>query len=257
MDEHARAEVVDERQAVPPRHRCELFDRGLLGEADDAEVRLVHPQQDRRLRPDRALVVGRARAVRRPDLAQPRARAREHVGDPEAVADLDQLAARDEHLAPLGQRGQGEQHRRSVVVHDERGLGAGQPAQDRRHVVLTRAAPALGQVVLQVRVAAPDLERAGERSLGERRAPEVRVDDHPGRIQGPAQGRGTRRRQLAESPLDEVAGVVSRLYLFARAREGRAGRLDRERRRRLGCEPLVPRQLVHGGQVPQLHSGSV
>ena len=48
------------------------------------------------------VVVGGARAVRRPDLDQPRAGAREHVGDAEAVADLDQLAARDEHLAALG-----------------------------------------------------------------------------------------------------------------------------------------------------------
>ena len=91
---------------------------------------------------DRALVVGGARAVRRADLDEPRARAREHVGDAEAVADLDQLAARDEHLAALGERGEREQHRGGVVVHDERGLGAGQPAQDRGDVILPRAARA-------------------------------------------------------------------------------------------------------------------
>ena len=68
----------------------------LLGEADDAEVRLVDAQQQRRLGADRPLVVGGARAVRRPDLDEPRARAGEDVGDPEPVADLDQLAARDD-----------------------------------------------------------------------------------------------------------------------------------------------------------------
>ena len=83
----------------------------LLGEADDAEVRLVDAQEERGLRPDRALVVGGARAVRRPDLDEPRARAGEHVGDAEAVADLDQLAARDDDLAALGERGEREQHR--------------------------------------------------------------------------------------------------------------------------------------------------
>ena len=84
----------------------------LLGEADDAEVRLVHAQEQRGLARDRALVVGGARAVRRADLDQARARAREHVRDAEAVADLDQLAARDEHLAALGERREREQHRR-------------------------------------------------------------------------------------------------------------------------------------------------
>ena len=143
VGERAGAEVVDERQLVSARDRGELRRARRLGEADDAEVRLVHAQQQRRVVADRALVVGRARAVRRPDLDEPRAGAREHVGDAEAVADLDQLAARDEHLASLGERGQREQHRGGVVVDDERGLGAGEPAQDRRDVVLPRAARAL------------------------------------------------------------------------------------------------------------------
>ena len=81
---------------------------------------------------DRALVVRDARAVRRPHLDEPRAGAGQHVRDAEAVADLDQLAARDDHLAPLGERGEREQHRGRVVVDDERGLGAGQVAQQAR-----------------------------------------------------------------------------------------------------------------------------
>ena len=71
----------------------------------------MHAQQQRGVGPDRALVVGRAGAVRRPDLDEAGARAREHVGDAEAVADLDQLAARDEHLAPFRERGEREQDR--------------------------------------------------------------------------------------------------------------------------------------------------
>ena len=113
----------------------------------------MHAEQQRRLGPDRALVVGGARAVRRPDLDEARAGAREHVGDAEAVADLDQLAARDDDLATLGERGEREQHRGGVVVDDERRLGAGQPAEQRRDVVLARAARARREVVLEVRVA--------------------------------------------------------------------------------------------------------
>ncbi len=52
----------------------------------------------RRALPDRGLVVGGARAVRRADLDEPGPGAREHVRDPEPVADLDQLAAGDDHL---------------------------------------------------------------------------------------------------------------------------------------------------------------
>ena len=140
VDERAGAEVVDERQLVAARDGRELLDAGLLREADDAEVRLVHTQQQRRLRPDRAVVVGCARPVRRPHLDQARAGAGEHVRDPEAVADLDQLAARDDDLAALGERGESEQHRGGVVVDDDRGLGAGQPPQQRCEVILARPA---------------------------------------------------------------------------------------------------------------------
>src|ERR1051326_1096663 len=100
----SRTEVVDEREAVLPRDGGHLFETGPLLEADDAEVRLVDAQDDGRLRPDRALVVGGARPVRRPDLDQPRAGPRQHVGDPEAVADLDPLTPRGNHTARLPQR---------------------------------------------------------------------------------------------------------------------------------------------------------
>src|SRR5581483_7846526 len=46
--EAARAEVVDEREAVPRRDRGELAQRRPLGEADRAEVRLVDAEEQRR-----------------------------------------------------------------------------------------------------------------------------------------------------------------------------------------------------------------
>ena len=85
---------------------------------------------------DGALVVGNPRAVRRPDLDEAGAGAREHVGDAEAVADLDELSARDDDLASLGERSEGEQHRGRVVVHDESSLGAGQRSQMSGEVIL-------------------------------------------------------------------------------------------------------------------------
>ena len=234
MDEHAGAEVVHERQPVPSGDRCQLGHRRLLGEADDPEVRLVHAQQHGRLGADGALVVGGARAICGADLAQPRARAREHVRDPEAVADLDQLAPRDEHLAALGERGERQHHRSRVVVHDQRALGAGQPPQDPGDVILPRAAAARLQVVLEVRVAAPDLDGPLERGLGQRRASEVRVHDHARGIQRTPQRGRAGRRELAQRPLDQVARLVAGPDLFTRAREGGTRRLDRQRGRLAG-----------------------
>jgi hypothetical protein len=181
---------------VSPRDSRQLLDARLLGEADDAEVRLVHAQEHRGLRADRALVVRCARPVRRPDLDEACTRTREHVGDAKAVADFDQLAARDDDFTALCERGEREQHSRRVVVHDERGVGAGQPPQDRRDVVLARAARSGREVVLEVRVATRRLPHVLERGVGERRAAEVRVDDDAGRVQHPPQRRRPSTREL-------------------------------------------------------------
>ena len=75
LGERARADVVDHRGAECAQH----FDADVLHEPDGAEVRLVDAQDHGvavRAR-ERALVVGAARAVRRADLDQPRARLRD------------------------------------------------------------------------------------------------------------------------------------------------------------------------------------
>ena len=123
-------------------------------------------------------------------------------------------------------------------------------------MVLPRAAPAGPEVVLEVRVAAPDLDRPLERRLRQGRPSEVRVHDHARGIQRAPQRGRPGRRELAQRPLDQVAGVVAGLDLFTRAREGGPRRLDRQRGRLAG-QPLVPRELVHGGQIAQLHWISV
>ena len=74
---------------------------------------------------ERRLEVGGAGAVRGADLDQLRAGPPDDLGDPDAAADLDELAARDDHPAATGQADR-ERERRGVVVGDERVLGAGQ-----------------------------------------------------------------------------------------------------------------------------------
>ena len=114
-------------------------------------------------------------------------------------------------------------------------------------MILPRAARAVGDVVFEVRVAAPDLEHARERLLRERRAAEVRVHDHAGRVQHAAQACGARDTELLPQPRGQVAGIRSRTDLLARPREHRARRGDRER------IVDVARQLVHGGKIAQPH----
>ena len=123
--------VADARRARPSRDRRRAGARG-AARRPRARRAAAAPRSRRRgsstgarggARPSPGrspLVVGRARAIRRPDLDEPRAGARENVRDAEAVADLDQLAARHDDLAVLGERREREEHRGGVVVDDER-----------------------------------------------------------------------------------------------------------------------------------------
>ena len=120
----------------------EIRQRRTFGEPFDAEIRRMDAQDQRGAFADRRRIVCAARLVRRAHLAQDRARLRHDVRDAEAAADLDQLAARHDHLASRRQRRQHEHRRRRVVVDDDRGFGAGQPAQQRLGVDVAPAARA-------------------------------------------------------------------------------------------------------------------
>jgi hypothetical protein len=62
-------------------------------------------------------VVGDARTVRGADFTQPRATLLHDFRDTEAVADFDQLTARNDHLTAARQGRQRNQHRRGTIVH--------------------------------------------------------------------------------------------------------------------------------------------
>ena len=115
--QHSGADVVDHRAARgarPARHSSRSDVSSVKPTV--RKLRGMHPHQRGRVGPDRALVVGDPGPVRRPDLDQARTRGRQDLGDPERAADLDQLPARDDHLAPAGERRHGQQHRGRVVV---------------------------------------------------------------------------------------------------------------------------------------------
>ena len=101
----------------------------LRDEALHRKVAAVHLHDGARSVRERALVVVDVRAVGRADFDEPRAAALHDVGDAEAAADLDQLAARDDGLPSLRERVEREHQRRRAVVDDERVLGAGELAE--------------------------------------------------------------------------------------------------------------------------------
>ena len=142
IDQRAAAEILDQRQPLLARQRHQLGRRHRLGEAFDGVVRGMDLHDRRGVGTDRRGVVLEMRAIGGADLDQSAAGAGHDVGNAEGAADLDQLAARDDDLAPVGQRVQHQQHGGSVVVDGGRGLGAGEPQQPGGDVIVTLAARA-------------------------------------------------------------------------------------------------------------------
>ena len=162
----ARAEILEDGQPDAVAQLDQLVERRPLGEADDTKVRRMNAQQQARAFGNGALVIRQARAVCCPHLAQHRSAFRHDVGNAEAIADFNQFAPRDNHLAALGQRVQHQEDSGGVVVNDDGGLGAGQPGQQACGVNIALAASAGGQVVLQVRVLRGDLANVLNRRGG-------------------------------------------------------------------------------------------
>ena len=123
---------------------------------------------------DGAAVVGQPGLVRRADLAEPGARDLEDLREPEAAADLHELAARDDDLAAGRHRPQGQDRRAGVVVDDRRGLGAGQLAEQSGDPRRPPPALAVVEIELQVAVARRDFRHRRDRLRGQRRPAQAR-----------------------------------------------------------------------------------
>ncbi len=129
IDKAAGAEIFDQRQVRALAQRGEFLEGGLLRESGDLKVGWMHAQQQARVFVDGAFVVGDAGAVGRAHFAQCCAAFGHDFGDAEAVADFDQLAARDDYFAAFGKSGENEQDRGGAVVDDDGGFGAGETLQ--------------------------------------------------------------------------------------------------------------------------------
>jgi len=180
--ERAGAQVVHHGHVSLAAERDQLGERDVVGEPHDAEVARVHAEKQRRLGADRAGVVGKVRAVRRADLAQPHAGGREDVGHPEGAADLHELAAAEDRLAPGCERVQREERGGGVVVDHRRRL---RPRERREHARHRGLAPNALPLLAVDRDHAVPRRLAGDRidrGLREHRAPEPRVQHDAGRV---------------------------------------------------------------------------
>ena len=181
-----------------------------------------------------------------PDLAQPGAGGRDQVGQPETGADLDQLAAADDHLAAGGQRRGGQHQSRRAVVDDQRVLGRRARGEHRSPGAST---PALGpgaggQVELDVDVPARGDQR---RHRGLATAARGRDWCAPRRPVAFSTGRRPIRPRAASSVTTVDATLV-------RTRDRRGGRVPARRGRSRGRRPVPSRaaRLAHLGQREQL-----
>ena len=150
LEHVAATEVLDDRDVKPTADLDDLLKRGPLCEPLDLEVGRVDAQNQRSAVGDRGGVVRRPGPVRRADLTKSSSRLLENLRDAKASADFDQLATRDDHLAPCRERRENQQHCGRVVVYDGRGFGSRQAREKRCGVLGTGATGAADEVVFEV-----------------------------------------------------------------------------------------------------------
>ncbi len=186
-------------------------------------------------------------------------------GIAERAADLDQLAARDDHLAAGREGGEGEHQRGRVVVDRERRLGAGERGDQPRDARPAVAAAAGREIELEVAAGGDQPgEPAGD--LGrQRRAAEVGVQEDAGGVEHPderpAEVVGERALDLGGQAGERRVELRRHPVLIRPGRRRRQAVAQRvERGARLDDQPLAPvrcfetspdglgEQAVHRGQ---------
>ena len=116
-------------------------------EPGDVVVRRVDLEHEAGVGSDRVGVVAQVGPVGRADLADPRPGRLHELGQPESVADLDQLAPTDHDLLAGRQCHGGEQQRGGVVVDDVHAARGGNRHGQRGQRTATAAGAATGREV--------------------------------------------------------------------------------------------------------------
>ena len=222
---------------------------GRLREAGHREVGRVDAQDHRRATlAERCLVVLDAGPVRRPDFDEAGAGPPDDLRDPDAAADLDELAPPDDDALPAGQA-DGEDQGGGAVVRDQGVLGAGEGDE----VLLGRAVaappPSGGAVELEKERARGRPPRRRGWRLRPGRPPQVRVDDHAGGVDDAGRKRA---RGDAVEPGDDRVRRARRSSAAARRPPAAPARRRPPRAataRSASCSPL-PGARAHGDEEP-------
>ena len=137
--------------------RGKLSGAHFLVKALDAVIGRMNLENHGRVGRDGTLVIGQVCAVGGANLDKLGARRLHNVGNAEATADLDELAAAHDDLFTRGMGGQHQQYRGGIVIDDERVLGTGERSDQLRGVLLARPARTGVDAVLERAVPARDL----------------------------------------------------------------------------------------------------
>ena len=205
--EGAGAEVVEHDGPMLVGEAGQGRRLGQLGEAGLPEVRGVDSEDDPRLPCSKWLeVVVDPGPVRGPDLVEADAGPAKDLRDPNAAADLDQLAAPDDDPAATTGQPDREGNRGGVVVRDESVLGTRQGDQVLLGGPEPCPAPPGRPVELEEQVVAGSGARGLDRDCRPRCPAEVRVDDHARRVDRRVELRGGERLEAGAQLGGEVGG---------------------------------------------------
>ncbi len=200
------------------------FSVGLLREADDAEVRLVHAQEQRRVRRDRA---ARSRPHASGSSCRPRRAVRRSGASTSGMRKPSPISISSPRETSTSRPSASAASASSIAAALLLTTIAASAPVNRRRIAATwswrEPREPVGEVVLEVRVAAADGDACARPRGRERRAAEVRVHDHAGRVQDPPESRARARaparlERTVRSPGSAPARISSR----ARARTMRA-----------------------------------
>src|SRR4029077_11235140 len=98
-----------------------------------------------------------------------------HIRDAERAANLDELAARDEHLATIGQSVERQENSSGTVVDDRGRFAAKQLDEHRLESGTALATYAAFKVIFEVAITSSGIDNRVDCTRAQRRAPEIRV----------------------------------------------------------------------------------
>ena len=135
----------------------------------------MHSHDRSRLRADGALVVRQSSLVGRADFTEPGPGDLEDLGEPKTAADLDQLAARDDHFAAARQRPQASTVAPALLFT---AVAAAAPVNSRSKPSIPPVrlpAPAILEVELEIAIASRRLRDGRDRLFRQRSTPQTRM----------------------------------------------------------------------------------